>query len=276
MRPGLPSRPPSLPALGGSAREGNILPLASRRRSVRRGRGAVPGDPRRGRGRPRPNPASTALRRRVPSAGRSPGGRRVRRSAGAARGGRPRPAAARPRGRTRTAGIASIAAPSSSARSCAQQVGRPGDRSANVPAGGALDRREHLVPDRVAEVTRIPVRRIDPRTQVQRAAERLDLGALHVQERLDAVPAADRRPPGPDAAEGLQPSTPDQVQQHGLCLVVEGVTFGDHPSPDLVAHAIGGVRASDGRPRLDRGALGRRFVGHTDVHRQPQPSAEPA
>src|SRR4249920_196135 len=242
--------PPSLPALGGSAREGNILPLASRRRSVREV----------------PAPAETApgeiqdRSHRLPCPGRGvlgphdpveaqaddPGGDRFgqRQEAGDVEPQLLRWAAHDLLERV-DGGCVKLPP------ILAEQVGGPRDRPFDLSPGGALDRRDDAQADRVAQLPRVPVRRVDPRAEVERPAERLDLGSLHAEQRLRERRPAVPRPPRPYAADRLEPAAADQVDQDGLGLVVERVTLGDRLSPDRAADVVRGVRARDGRPRLD-------------------------
>src|SRR5262249_51405886 len=77
------------------------------------------------------------------------------------------------------------------------------------------------------------------RTQVHRPAERLDLVARDLEERLD--PAALVPATWLDTCEPLDPGPPQEVEQNRLGLIVERVPLGDPPGPDLPAHVVARV-----------------------------------
>jgi hypothetical protein len=107
---------------------------------------------------------------------------------------------------------------------------------------------------------------------VERSAERLDLAALDVEERLN-----EHRAPGVtgvQAGDRLQPAAADQVQEHGLDLVVERVTLGDARRADLAPDVVRGVAPRNGRPRLDRRAAPWRVGRRAQMERDPVPLGE--
>ena len=153
----------------------------------------------------------------------------------------------------------------------AEEVGRAGDRPLDLAPGAALDRRDDPEADRVAQELGVAVHRVDPGPEVERPAERLDLGPLDVEQRLHQGRPVVSPPPGPDAPHRLEPAAADQVHEDGLDLVVERVTLGDRPRADRAADVVRGVRARDGRPRLDRDAPGRGVLRGSKVERHPEP-----
>ena len=116
----------------------------------------------------------------------------------------------------------------------------------------------------VAQEGGVGVRDIDPRAQPQGTADRLGVGATHVEQRADEV-AGDRLDPG----QSVEPPAAHQREQHRLGAVVHRVPERLTIRPDPLGHLPGRAPALVPSPVLDRRALGRWPEGRGDVALQP-------
>ena len=120
--------------------------------------------------------------------------------------------------RSAAASVGSSAAASSSSRSAssAQQLGLAGEQGGHVALGDVVEQRQQLVADAVAAERGVVVRGSSTGVEAERRAQSARCRAGAGEQR-----AAARRARMPRQA--VEPGAAQQVEQHGLGLVVGGV-----------------------------------------------------
>ena len=149
--------------------------------------------------------------------------------------------------------IGSISAASTSSRSASSRsrVGLAGEQRGNVALGDRRGEREQLVADPVATVGGICVRRVGHGLQAECRAERNGLCPADGEQRSARPDACGH---GAHPGQTVEPAAAQEVEQHGLGLVVGGVS-GEHTGGE---HGVAG-RSGAGlevRAGLDHDALG--------------------
>src|SRR5581483_8500080 len=145
---------------------------------------------------------------------------------------------------------------------------RPGERPTDLPSHGPLERREPSTAHGVPEQAEVAVRRVAPRAEPERPAERL---ASDVDQRTH-----ERRRDRVDAGHRVKTRARDRRDQDRLGLVIERMAERDSGGADLPGGGDQRRHANRAGPLLHRPPPRRRRVGLAQVERHAQSLAERA